>query len=161
MILQARVLHLQPHAVADLGQRVDTALVAPGVLQLGLVDDQGPVGGVNLWPVNVDHGQPAVRAELDPAGQEGRLSHPHAALVVDPGEEGLLREQLQSLLQLTELPLKALLPIQLLVSPVKVSSVQLRFPDQVMILQSAGEGHHQVAAEEKWKYCHLMFTDQN
>ena len=47
---QAEVLHLQPHAVADLGQSVDTALVPPGVPELGLVDDQGPVPGVDLRP---------------------------------------------------------------------------------------------------------------
>ena len=47
---QAGVLHLQPHTVADLGQRVDAALVAPAVPHLGLVDDQGPVVSTDLRP---------------------------------------------------------------------------------------------------------------
>ena len=47
---QAGVLHLQPHTVADLGQRVDAALVGPAVPQLCLVDYQGPVIPTDLRP---------------------------------------------------------------------------------------------------------------
>ena len=47
---QPGLLHLQPHAVADLRQRVHAALVAPAVRQLSLVDYQRPVRGVNLRP---------------------------------------------------------------------------------------------------------------
>ena len=66
--------------------------------------------------------------ELDPAGQEGGLPLGDDRPVVDFSKERLLSQELQSVLQISEVSSHLLWRIKLFISAVKLSFIQLRFP---------------------------------